>query len=148
MGHFVKHWPAHLIEDVEDIVRLRVSPVFYVSFLCSADTNQFTIKFIKQFEELNKKSQPQATHICKTLSSSKHGRRNIDDTDTETDDDDCQQVVNTNNCWIEEWKLYLNTHEVVPDGVGIARWWGVRVLFISRLMCSQYVYFSCTEVVT
>jgi hypothetical protein len=134
MGHFVKHWPAHLVEeseDVEDVVRLRVSHVFYVSFLCSADTNQFALKFIKQFEELNKKSQPQATRICKTLSSSKRGRQNIDDTDTESDDDDCQQVVNTDNCRIEEWKLYLNTHEVVPDGVGIARWWGVCVLFVS-----------------
>jgi len=105
MGHFIKHWPAHLIEEVEDIVRVR---------------------FTKRFEELNKKSQPQAPRVCKALPSSKPGRhRNTDDTDTETDDDDCQQVVNADNCWIDEWKLYFNTHEVVLDGVGIARWWGL-----------------------
>lgn len=31
---------------------------------------------------------------------------------------------------MEEWKLYLNTNEVVPDDVGIARWWGVGLAFL------------------
>ena len=121
----MKHWPAELLEDVEDVVRLCVSSAFY-SFLCTADTN---LKFIKRFEELSKKTQTQAIHVHKTRTSSKPGRQNVYDTDTETDDDDSEQVANVGSRWIEEWKLYFSTHEVVPDGVGIARWWGVRTIF-------------------
>lgn len=29
--------------------------------------------------------------------------------------------------WLEEWNLYLQTHEVVPEGLGIVEWWGVCV---------------------
>ena len=98
-------------------------------------------KFIQRFEELNKKPQTQATHIYKTRPSSKPGHQNVYNTDTETDDDDCQQVVNADNSWIEEWKLYLNTHEVVPDDIGIVHWWGVCLFLFYFLasFCSQYV---------
>ena len=121
----MKHWPAELLEDVKDVVHLCVSSVFY-SFLCTADTN---LKFIKRFEELSKKTQTRAIHDHKTRTSSKPGCQNVYDTDTETDDDDSEQVVNVGSRWIEEWKLYFSTHEVVPDGVGIACWWGVHTIF-------------------
>ena len=29
--------------------------------------------------------------------------------------------------WLKEWNLYLQTHEVVPEGMGIVEWWGVCV---------------------
>jgi hypothetical protein len=67
--------------------------------------------------------------MCKTPSSAKPGCCNIDNTDSESDDDNCQQVVDMNHSWMEEWKLYLNTHEVVPDNMGIVHWWGVSVDF-------------------
>jgi len=27
--------------------------------------------------------------------------------------------------WLTEFNLYATTHESVPDGMGIVRWWGV-----------------------
>ncbi len=51
---------------------------------------------------------------------------NVDDTDSEFEDSS-QQSVTASNGWISEWKLYINTHEVVPDNMDPVRWWGVRM---------------------
>jgi hypothetical protein len=29
--------------------------------------------------------------------------------------------------WLDEFNLYLNTLEVVPEGMDTIRWWGVRI---------------------
>jgi hypothetical protein len=101
-------------------------------------------QFIERYNLRNDKRQgpqPQPTHARKTPAASKPGRRNIDDTDIESEDDDCQQISNTTNSWSEEWKLYLNTHEVVPDDMGIVHWWGVGI-FLSFVTanCLQVTY--------
>lgn len=31
---------------------------------------------------------------------------------------------------MEEWKLYLNTNEVVLDDIGIVHWWGVGLALL------------------
>jgi hypothetical protein len=85
------------------------------------------MQFIERFEEQNKKVP--ARLPPKVQSSQKPHRYNIDDTDTESDDDD-QQATPTSS-WVDEWKLYLNTYEVVPGNVGIVQWWGVSLHFAS-----------------
>jgi hypothetical protein len=74
--------------------------------------------------------------VCKAVvSSRKTGRQNIDDTGLSSDDNDdnCRQTSKTTNTYIEEWNLYLKTHEAVPDGIEIVAWWGVsRNLFPAR----------------
>jgi hypothetical protein len=87
-------------------------------------------KFIERFHEQNKKVVQTSARVHKTPSTSKTGRYNIDDTDSESDNDDCQQAADLTNGWIDEWKLYLNTYEVVPDNMGIVPWWGVCFCFI------------------
>ena len=32
--------------------------------------------------------------------------------------------------YLDEWRLYLNTHEVVPNDVGIVQWWGVHCIVV------------------
>ena len=79
-------------------------------------------KFIDRFNELNKASTiplPQ-----KMRASSKPGHYNVNDTDTESDADN-DQVTHATSTWVDEWKLYLNTYEVVPDNLGLVLWWGV-----------------------
>ena len=49
---------------------------------------------------------------------------NIDDTDSESDDGS-NKAVDPSRPWLDEWNMYFNTHEVVPEGMGIVRWWGV-----------------------
>ena len=61
----------------------------------------------------------------KTPVSSKPGRYNIDNTDTESEADD--QATHPTSFWVNEWKLYLNTYEVVPDDLSLVQWWGVSV---------------------
>ena len=52
---------------------------------------------------------------------------NTDDTDSESDEDG-----DPSRPWLDEWITYLSSHEVIPEGVGIVRWWGVRVFFLLR----------------
>ena len=139
MGHFAKHWPANLVTEVEDIVRECVSQLLACSLLHTTNITDMNGKFVECFNKQNKKPQALATRACKTPSSSKLGRWNINNTDSSSDDDDCQQVTNTANSWLDEWKLYLNTHEVVPDDVGIVRWWGV---------CFSLLFSDCAGLTT
>jgi hypothetical protein len=62
-------------------------------------------------------------------SSRKSGRQNIDDTDlssSDDNDDNDQQTSKGADTYLEEWNLYLNAHEAIPDDIGIVAWWGVR----------------------
>jgi hypothetical protein len=86
-------------------------------------------QFIVRFNQLNKKPVTQLT--LKTCASLKCGCRNIDDTDTKDDNDDNQQVSRLTSSWIEEWKLYVNTYEVIPDDMGIVQWCGVSSQLVS-----------------
>ena len=81
-----------------------------------------SMEFIDRFNELNKG--PVLPLSQKTPASSKLGHHNVDDTDTESDADD-DQVTHPTGTWIDEWKLYLNIYEVVPDSLGVVQWWGV-----------------------
>jgi hypothetical protein len=55
-------------------------------------------------------------------------RLNIDDTDSENNDDS-DETIDLSRPWLNEWNAYFNTHDVVPEGMGVVRWWGV---------CSSY----------
>ena len=56
-------------------------------------------------------------------------RLNIDDTDSDSDEN-TDGVIDPNRLWLDEWNTYFNTHEVVPEGMGIIRWWGVSCSFL------------------
>ena len=52
-------------------------------------------------------------------------RRNYDDTDSETEDD--ITVADPTKPWLTEWNMYIQTREAIPEGMGLVRWWGVRI---------------------
>jgi hypothetical protein len=66
-----------------------------------------------------------ATHQVTTRR--KSSRRNIDDTDSESE----MEVgsADPTKPWLHEWNTYIQTHEMIPEGMGIVRWWGVSSLF-------------------
>ena len=68
------------------------------------------------------------TQIRKAPPTHKSSWPNLDDTDTEDDLDSCNAAVSSNNTRMDEWKMYLNTIEDIPDGMGIVHWWGVSVI--------------------
>ena len=72
--------------------------------------------------------------IRKAPPTCKSSRPNTDDTDTKDDSDSCNAAVSSSNPGVDKWKTYLNTHEDIPEGMGIVRWWGVSV--ISHLRAS------------
>jgi hypothetical protein len=55
---------------------------------------------------------------------------NIDDMDSESDEDG--EIIDPNRLWLDEWTAYLNSNEVVSEGMGIVHWWGVCEVFPSR----------------
>jgi len=78
-------------------------------------------------ERFNKLRQSPLTPPSAPLKNSKKKKSsNVDDTDSEADDDDAATPQGTADPWLQEWTLYKTTHEVVPDGMGIVEWWGVR----------------------
>ena len=127
MAHFTKHWPADVVEEVESVVRERVSPLTSVC-LCTLLT-AFSLKFVERFKARNADKQDQVKHIRKVAAPrSKHGHQNVDDTDSSSDDEDYLEASTVN--YLEEFNLYLNTNEIVPDDVGIVSWWGVHQMFL------------------
>jgi hypothetical protein len=74
-----------------------------------------------------------SVRVCKTISTCKNTHMNVDDTDTEDDADAPEETTAcvSSNVWIDEWKLYLNTHEDLLEGMGIVRWWGVSGFIFS-----------------
>jgi hypothetical protein len=93
MGHFMKHWPEDVVKEVEDAVRKHVSRSIFHLILHVADSLCLSLKFIECYSERNNKEQPQATSVRKMAASSKKpGHRNVDDTDSELDEEDCCYV--------------------------------------------------------
>ena len=59
MGHFAKHWPAELVEDVEDVIRKRVSNLIFCSSLYLTDS---TIRYnLPVCRALQREEQPRTT---------------------------------------------------------------------------------------
>jgi hypothetical protein len=88
----------------------------------------FPIQFIERYKLLHEATsatrQVTATHGRK---SSQRSRHNIDDTDSESE----MEVASADptKSWLHEWNTYIQTHEMIPEGMGIVRWWGVSSLF-------------------
>jgi hypothetical protein len=53
---------------------------------------------------------------------------NINDTDSESDEDN--DIIDPNRPWLDQWTAYLNSNEVIPEGLGMVHWWGVCGLFL------------------
>ena len=106
---------------------------------------------MERYNEMDKRS-PQATRVHKVATlPQKTGHWKVDDTDSSSEEEDLRPVTNSANLSMEEWKLYLNTREDVPDDIGIVRWWGVRKMFTILVLGSNLImccYFSCTESAT
>jgi len=68
--------------------------------------------------------------------SSQRSRHNIDDTDSESEME--VDTVDPTKPYLHEWNTYLLTHEIIPEGMGLVRWWGVSVFW--SFMTSRYMY--------
>ena len=110
---------------------------WYVQFL-SEESNHWLIslsQFIARFMKLRNEKLTASAPKPKTT---KKKQQNMDDTDSEDSSDEEPEVDNAQP-WLHEWTLYTTTHDIVPENVGIVRWWGVRShVFISIFHCSGW----------
>ena len=65
-----------------------------------------------------------STASAPKLKTTKKKQQNMDNTDSEDSSDEEPEVDNTQP-WLHEWTLYITTHDIVPENVGIVRWWAV-----------------------
>ena len=66
-------------------------------------------------------------HKAKTHRKTK--RLNIDDTDSESDDNN-NETSDPSRPWLDEWNSYLGIQEVIPEDMGVVRWWGVWLQYL------------------
>jgi hypothetical protein len=48
------------------------------------------------------------------------------DSDSEMSDDNLEDN-DPRKPWLSEFRRYLNTHDVIPDGTTVVKWWGVCI---------------------
>jgi hypothetical protein len=130
MSYFHKHWAPNLISDVESAIHICVSSLTSFSY---ALTHYNYIQFLECAQVLQVSPSIKSAQVRKAPPSCKSSRPNVDNTDTEGDDDSYEAAVSLTHIGMDEFKMYLNTLEEVPDGMDIVRWWGVSFsIFHSR----------------
>jgi len=101
-----------------------------VRFYCMST---IVFKFIERYESLNQTTtiqQPSQSQSKRSFASTgKQPRQNVDDTDSEEEGHN-GEVHDAARPWFAEWNRYEKTREAVPDGMGIVRWWGVRLCVV------------------
>ena len=85
-------------------------------------------KFLERFKALQSNPGAKSVRVCKVATTPKSHHPNIDDTETEDDSDDGEMAASSGNDWMDEWTSYINAADNVPNGMGLVRWWGVRIL--------------------
>lgn len=88
---------------------------------------------MERYNNLHQHAEPTSTRSRKITTRPETNHLNIDDTDSDSDDG-ANEMVDPSNPWLDEWNTYFNVNEVVPEGMGVVQWWGVR-LFIHVQMC-------------
>ncbi|PPR07905.1 hypothetical protein CVT24_002800 [Panaeolus cyanescens] len=117
-AHFERNWGTDLVNDVKSTVQT---------------------KFIEQYNKL--RSPPSAASSSSQVSitrdqrnradnKARHGARRAKIASLSDDEDELEPSsslpYNPLEPWCSEWDAYLNTHEVVPQTMGIVQWWGLN----------------------
>ena len=48
--------------------------------------------------------------------------------DSDDSDNDSNMVEPLNEPWMVEFEQYMNTNDIIPSGMAVVTWWGVRVV--------------------
>ena len=109
-------------------------------------------KFIERYKSLNQPTnleRPLQSQSKRTLASIKKQRRqNVDDTESEAEGDN-GEPIDAERPWLSEWNCYEKTHEAVPEGMGIVRWWGVCWFkFLNCRITDVSTFISAMHIVT
>ncbi|KAF9031028.1 hypothetical protein BJ165DRAFT_870717 [Panaeolus papilionaceus] len=125
--HFEKSWGYSLTEEVKETVKT---------------------KFIERYNQLHCKPLP--SHVSSgsspplisnstsrsasvSVPKPRLGKRRVNISNL-SDDESAPDSSSSASAepWRSEWDSYLTTREIIPDGMGIVQWWGVRHISSSR----------------
>jgi hypothetical protein len=104
MSHFKKYWAKDTHKAVLNTIQKKVCHLSICNQGLAAPANPSRVA--------KKKS-----HVDKLV------RRHLE-TDSEAEDDD-EVSEDPNKPWKAEFDRYMDTHDIVPDGMSIVHWWGV-----------------------
>jgi hypothetical protein len=128
LSYFKEHWPV----DLQDEAIRNMEETVSVCMPYSADTNisQFKERYLELLE-LRGNGSGASTPIHKSTTTGSRLRRSII-----IDGTDDHNSSPTNTCidplqpWLDEYRLYFNIREVVPEGMDAIQWWGVRLNYL------------------
>jgi len=52
----------------------------------------------------------------------------LHEADSDDSDDDSNMLEPSNEPWVIEFEQYMNTNDIIPPGMTVVTWWGVRAL--------------------
>jgi hypothetical protein len=84
------------------------------------------MKFKERYEQL----QQEDVSSAKTSATRPMKRRTtqglLRDTDSDDSDDALHAPIPSSDPWVVEFDQYIKTNDILPEGMSIVTWWGVR----------------------
>lgn len=125
MKYFKKNWSAPLQKEVKTMAEKIVSHIFNYLFPSKRFESDLIIhvQFKERYEYVNSIANIAADPLLKLT----------EDSDWDMSD---EGEGDTDKPWLAEFNRYLNTHDVLPEGMTIVEWWGV---------CNVFFLLACTN---
>jgi hypothetical protein len=124
MAHFEKHWDAELQKEVLTLARNAVC--CFSRVVDNSQSSLTSTKFKERYEQLQTadalSSKSSTTHVSKRQKT--HGL--LRDNDSDESDDNVGDSLSPS--WMIEFKCYIDTNDLIPPGMTVVEWWGVRIL--------------------
>ncbi|KAG6901222.1 hypothetical protein C0995_015084 [Termitomyces sp. Mi166 len=115
MIHFKKHWDSNLQNEVLTLIEnVSQLSIFTVQGVLSISTISTFLQFFFMSEPPPKKRRISSTLLWSY------------DTDSEDSDSDIDNSNDPSQPWMDEFRWYLNTNDILPDGMTIVEWWGIH----------------------
>ena len=136
MAHFEKHWNAELQQEV---LTLAWNVVCHFSRVDNLQSSLTLSKFKEHYEQLQAAdalfSKLSTTHVAKQQKT--HGL--LHDTDSDELDDDVDDALLP--LWMIEFKCYIDTNDIIPPGMVVVEWWGVRIPHCDGLIDTEVPFY-------
>jgi hAT family protein len=123
MRYFKKNWPALLQEEVVTMAEKIVSQYN----LSSSDHSDSFIQFKERYE-----------HVYSIASAAAGPPKSTEDSEWDMSD---ESEGDLEKPWLAEFNRYLNTHDILPEGMTVVKWWGVCNVRFLVSSCANFFFF-------
>lgn len=123
MDYFEKHWDKELCKDVltigQDMVCSNIASIYLLL--------TFT-KFKKRYEQLEAANSTSSESKKLIMTSVEQWKMEglLRDINSDDSDDEAGVPEPSSNPWTIEFEQYMKTNDIIPPGMAVVTWWGVR----------------------